>query len=121
MRALRFAFLGAALIAPLLAQQPPAQTPPVFRGGTDVVEVDVVVHDKTGRFVTDLKPEEFEVGDEGKPQPIDLFYLVQGGTSTRRAVGAEGARPQGAAGSASPAAAPPRFFVVVFDDDHLSP
>src|ERR1700736_305397 len=120
MRALRIAFLGAALIAPLLAQQPPAQTPPAFRGGTDAVEVDVVVHDRTGRVVTDLKPEEFEVRDEGKSQPIDLFYLVQGGTSTSQAVGAEGARPQGAAGGASPTtAAPPRLFVVVFDDDHL--
>lgn len=46
---------------------------PVFRGSTDVVPVFVTVTDRDGRLVTNLKQEQFEIRDEGKPQPITLF------------------------------------------------
>ena len=49
------------------------QQPPVFRGTTDVVRVFVTVTDRDGRLATTLTREEFEVRDEGKPQPITLF------------------------------------------------
>jgi hypothetical protein len=54
----------ALLAVPLTARQQPAQPPPTFRAATDIVEVDVVVQDKSGRFVADLKPEDFSVRDE---------------------------------------------------------
>ena len=103
------------------AQQPAPQPPPVFRAGTNVVEVDVVVHDKTGRFVADLKPEDFEVSEEGKPQAIDLFYRVGNGVAeTAAAAEPKPDEPIGAAAAPAPPHTP-RFFIVVFDDDHLSP
>ena len=46
---------------------------PVFKGTTDVVRVFVTVTDRDGRLVTTLARGDFEVRDEGKPQPIDLF------------------------------------------------
>jgi len=46
---------------------------PVFRGGSDAVRLFVTVTDGDGRLVTDLTREQFEVRDEGKPQPITLF------------------------------------------------
>ena len=46
---------------------------PVFRGGGDAVRVFVTVTDRDGRLVTTLAREDFEVRDEGKPQPITLF------------------------------------------------
>jgi len=114
--------LAVALAVPVAARQSAPQAPPVFRAGADVVEVDVVVHDKTGRFVTDLKPEDFEVHDEGKTQKIDFFYVVGTGASPAGAAAATSAAT--APTSPSPAATvrprPPRVFVVVFDDEHLS-
>jgi len=46
---------------------------PVFRGTGDAVRVFVTVTDRDGRLVTTLTRDQFEVRDEGKPQPITLF------------------------------------------------
>ena len=65
---------SAALIAAVLGSfGAAAQQPPVFRGAGDVVRVFVTVTDKDGRLVTTLSQNDFEVRDEGKPQPITLF------------------------------------------------
>jgi Ca-activated chloride channel family protein len=49
------------------------QQPPIFRGGSDAVRVFVTVTDRDGRLVTSLGRENFEVRDEGKPQPLTQF------------------------------------------------
>lgn len=60
---------------PLRAQSAP---PPTFRSGVNLVLVDVVVRDqKTGKLVTDLTKDDFEIEDEGKRQTIASFALVQ--------------------------------------------
>jgi Ca-activated chloride channel homolog len=46
---------------------------PIFRGRGDAVRVFVTVTDRDGRLVTTLAQDDFEVRDEGKPQPITLF------------------------------------------------
>src|SRR5437899_1143563 len=45
---------------------------PVFRSGIESVYVTVTVQDRDGRFVGDLRPEEFEVLEDGRPQRLDL-------------------------------------------------
>jgi VWFA-related protein len=45
----------------------------VFRSTGDVVRVFVTVTDRDGRLVTTLGQGDFEVRDEGKPQPITVF------------------------------------------------
>ncbi len=46
---------------------------PTFRAGSEAVRVFATVTDKDGRLVTDLSREDFEIRDEGKPQPITQF------------------------------------------------
>jgi Ca-activated chloride channel family protein len=46
---------------------------PIFRGTSDIVQVFATVTDGDGRLVTTLAREDFEVRDDGKPQPITLF------------------------------------------------
>ena len=48
----------------------------VVRITTNLVQVDVTVTDKKGRQVTDLKPEDIEIYEDGKLQPITNFAYV---------------------------------------------
>jgi VWFA-related protein len=45
----------------------------VVRITTNLVQVDAVVTDKNGKVVTDLKPEEVQILEDGKPQKITHF------------------------------------------------
>jgi VWFA-related protein len=77
--------LALALIAGLAAgaphQQPPpsvTQAPPVtFKVEVNYVEVDAVVTDARGGFVEDLRREDFQVLEDGKPQEVTAFSLVR--------------------------------------------
>ncbi len=57
---------------------PPASQPqqPTFRVQVDYVEVDVVVTDRNGNLVRDLKKEDFQVFEDGKAQTINTFTHV---------------------------------------------
>src|SRR6187401_6767 len=66
-------------------QPPPATTPPatqdpqrpIFKTGINFISVDVIVSDKNGNPVLDLKPEEFSVSEDGKAQKIEQFSIVK--------------------------------------------
>jgi VWFA-related protein len=51
----------------------------VVRVFTELVQTDVMVFDKQGRAVSDLKREDFELKIEGKPKPIEFFERVNAG------------------------------------------
>ncbi len=65
--------LVAGLFALAAAAALSAQQPPVFRAGTHLVPLYVTVTDRSGRLVADLVQEDFEILDNGQPQPIALF------------------------------------------------
>ncbi len=67
------ALIVCALSIPGATQQPEQQRQPVFRGSLDAVRVFATVTDRDGRLVTTLKQQDFEVRDEGRPQPIIHF------------------------------------------------
>ncbi len=84
-----------------VAQTPrPSATPPVadddvVKISTALIQLDVVVTDKNGNLVTDLKPEDFEVTENGERQPItNLSYFssqkntLAGGNLTANSTGA---------------------------------
>ncbi|MBI3491299.1 MAG: VWA domain-containing protein [Acidobacteria bacterium] len=64
--------------AALTAGQNPAPTSqqPTFKLRVDYVEVDVVVTDRNGNLVRDLKKEDFQVLEDGKNQTITTFTHV---------------------------------------------
>jgi VWFA-related protein len=65
--------------APLTPQQTSEQSAgPVIRVTVDLVQVDAVVTDSQGRHVTGLKPEDFQILEDGKPQKITHFSYVPG-------------------------------------------
>ncbi len=56
--------------------QAPAAPQLTFRAETNFIEVDAVVTDGRGNFVRDLKREDFALLEDGKPQKVDAFALV---------------------------------------------
>ena len=64
---------------------PPPPDQPVFRTGINTVRVDVIVTDRQGNPVTDLKLEDFEIQEDGKPQKAETFRLVKIDTVTQPA------------------------------------
>jgi len=94
------------------------ETPFKIEVNANKVLVPVVVRDKQGRAVGDLKKEDFQVFDNEKPRPF------AGMTVERRGVVQSG--PTGVAenGVQPPAPAPvpvQRFIVFLFDDLHMGP
>jgi Ca-activated chloride channel homolog len=57
-------------------QQPPQQPEPRFRGGVDLVSLNVTVMEG-GRYVSDLNEGDFEVYEDGARQAISFFSRVQ--------------------------------------------
>lgn len=58
------------LAAFVVAAVPAAQ---VFRATVDLVSLGVTVTERDGRFVTDLRAEDFEIVEDGAPQSVRLF------------------------------------------------
>ena len=104
------ALAGAALLAAGQAQEPR------FRGGTNLVRLDVYVS-VDGTAVTDLTADDFEVLEDNAPQQVTSFELVRA-----RGVVPESARvePNTVAEARARAAQPDtRLFVLFLDTLHV--
>jgi VWFA-related protein len=78
------------LAPPVRAQKnhPPRETEQsddVVRINTELVQSDVMVFDRQGRFVDNLRPEEFELSLEGKKQTLSFFERVTAGSQREAA------------------------------------
>jgi len=96
---------------------PPQPAQPTFRTGINFVRVDVIVSDKTGAPVADLKQTDFEVTEDGKPQTVEMFRLVnianQTVTETVRPIQSRADEEIAAANEDA------RIFVFFLDDYHV--
>ncbi len=111
---------GALLTVSFAAAQPPpaSQAPeptPRFVSGAEVVALDLVVRDKKGKLVTDLREGEIEVLEDGVPQKLTSFRAIPPAAPGAGVPGSD------AAAAAAPALAPavaaastPRRVVLVF-------
>ncbi|HKP47868.1 MAG TPA: VWA domain-containing protein, partial [Pyrinomonadaceae bacterium] len=61
---------------PAKPQSPTDDRDQVVRITTNLVQVDATVVDRSGKQITDLKPEDFEILEDGRPQPISNFSYV---------------------------------------------
>jgi VWFA-related protein len=61
-------------------QATPEQTDDVLRVSSSVVQTDVMVFDKQGRFIEDLQREQFDLRVDGKPQSISFFERIKAGS-----------------------------------------
>jgi VWFA-related protein len=61
------------------AQAPAQGAQPTFRVAVDLVTTDVIVRDNRDQFVSDLKPNEIEVYEDGVKQDIASLVLSHGG------------------------------------------
>jgi VWFA-related protein len=61
------------------APQPPQPPQPTFRGGVELMTLDVVPRTQSGQFVSDLRADEFEVLEDGVPQQVASLVMVSGG------------------------------------------
>ena len=102
-------------------QQPDDQEPPVpiFRTGINFIRVDAIVTDDDGNPVTDLTVDDFEIIEDGEPQTVESFQLVE--ISPVPAPDAEPARPifNDYDVEREAARADVRLFVIFFDDYHV--
>jgi VWFA-related protein len=94
------------------------QAPPSFGASAELVVIDLIATDGDGKLVTDLRPDEIAVSEDGKAQRLEFARLVTAGSRP----GAEVAPPVSpqpppppGAFEPSPAAASPLSLVVVVD------
>ena len=81
-----------------------------FKSGTALVEVDVIVLDKAGRFVPGLRAQDLQLFEDGRPQQIQQFYMVTydpGGSVVSEYASQADHQAQ-------------RVFILLFDEGHLA-
>ena len=71
--------VGLSLLSPATGQQQEKPKDEVVRVTTNLVQVDVVVTDKDGNQIADLRPQEFEILEDGKAQTITNFSYIEAG------------------------------------------
>lgn len=122
----RSAVLGAVCVvlsaAPGAQQAPVPQQPPTFQASAQLVQVDVRVFDRDGRFVDDLTIDDFEVFERGTTQPVRAVFYV-GPAPGAASTGAPLVTSRGPTGPLPGpiGAAAKQTWIFVFDINHLTP
>ena len=75
------------------SQQERGEQEDVVRITTNLVQVDAVVTDRNGKQVTDLKPEEMEIYEDGRQQKITNFSYITTESGTTQPVAVKPAAP----------------------------
>ena len=106
-------------VKPAQKPQPANQT---IRVNVGLVQTDVMVFDRQGRFVSGLKPEDFELRVDDQAQPISFFELVTAGSPHDQEIWAkvEGRPVVEAPAPSAHVSDAGRTILVFVDDWHLS-
>jgi VWFA-related protein len=107
---------------PPAAPSPDIQTTPTFKVQVEYVDVDVQVTDQQGNPVRDLKKEDFELLEDGKPQTISAYSFVDIPVEpSNRAVSPTSTSPLDPDVVTNERRFEGRVYVVVLDDLHIAP
>jgi len=113
-KALAMLCAAAMLLSSLSAQQQPRpQADYVFRANAELVLVNVTVRDKSGKFVRNLKPQDFTLLEDGKAQKIATFDVENTDALPPAEV------PQAITSTTAPAAAPATPSTTAQNTDQL--
>lgn len=114
-----FPALSFAQTKPEQKPEPSGDAQDVIKFETSLVQTDVMVFDKKGRFVDGLKPEQFQLRINNNPREISFFEAVRSGGATPKSEEANAAAPK----SVNPLKADAQRRSVIFfvDDLHLAP
>src|SRR3954451_22723463 len=93
--------------------------PALFKARVNLVMVPVVVRDRKGNAVGNLKQEDFQLFDKGKPQYIARFSMERAGGRLIKAGGAVQTASPDKLVDEKPAELPDRFIAYLFDDVHM--
>ena len=109
------------LAAPAFGQEQ-KQPDDVIRLSVDLVQTDVMVFDKQGRFVDGLNREQFELRVNGKPVPVSFFERVAAGSAKEEQLTAARVRAPSTGPVEPTKIATDRGRTIIFfvDDLHLS-
>jgi VWFA-related protein len=98
------------LCAPVAFAQ---QEEDVVKVKSNLVNIDVIVKDKKGKYISDLKPEDFTIVENGVAQKIEFFDAPLSRDEVKTA--APGATPEAAKTPAPPSSAPRNYIALVID------
>ena len=100
-------------------EPPRVNTDDVVKFETSLVQTDVMVFDKQGRFVDGLRPEQFQLKIDNTPREISFFEAVRSGGPAPQPKEANAAPPNSVT---TPKSDAQRRAVIFFVDDlHLAP
>ena len=124
MKKILFIAILASLAPAFASAQTASPTPPdedVVKITTSLIQVDVTVTDSKGKIITNLKPEEMEIYENGKKQKISNFSFVSNVRERSESTTGTGQKP----GQSIPVPAPKaeqvrRTIALVVDDLTLS-
>ena len=89
-----------------------AQDDEVVKVKSNLVNIDVIVKDKKGKYISDLKAEDFVITENGQSQKLEFFDAPLAHTETHKAGEAAGVEP---AAPTPPTTAPRNYVSLVLD------
>lgn len=118
-------FLFPAIVFSQTKPDPSDDAQDVIKFDTSLVQTDVMVFDKNGKFVDGLKPEQFQLKVDKTQREISFFELIRSGsvTSTREELKSDQANAPGEPKPVNPPKPDSQRRAVIFfvDDLHLAP
>lgn len=117
-------YLLPAIVFSQTKPDPSGDAQDVIKFDTSLVQTDVMVFDKNGKFVDGLRPEQFQLKIDKTPREISFFELIRSGNFSSKREEVKSDQPNtGEPKSAEPPKTDAQRRAVIFfvDDLHLAP